>query len=161
MTKQDILDQCQWVEYDAATLLVTHPIFGEVELYISPLYKAPREINDNIVQAVNDFINLNEKDIDHIKNFIYWFCNLCCDVTSYGDLDIDFIEDETEKDTNLRYFGVQNREDAFAKSTLEEVVIDGDSTSEVKMYFYAPWEDEHGCEIGMINGVLDKFQDSL
>lgn len=160
MTKQEILDQCTWDYYKAATLNVYQKALDKtVEIYIAPLDKAPGEINDTIVQAINDFINLTEADIEHIKDFIYWFCKLSCDVTSYGDLDIEFREDETEQEMNLRYFGVENREDAFAKSDLNSVAIYGDTNREVKMYFYAPWEDEHGCEINMIDGKLDTFKE--
>ncbi len=113
-----------------------------------------------MVLALNDVLCITENDVDYIKEFIFWFCKLCCESTSYGDLDfeIDWDSDETETEGNLRYFGVKNKEDAFKKSTLREIVIEEFNGRKATMYFYAPWEKEHGCEIGIINGVLDKFE---
>jgi hypothetical protein len=158
MTKEEITNNITWDDYEAGELSVKQNTFGDTyTLYISPIDEQPKTVTDNMVKTINDFLNINQNDLAYIKEYIFWFCNLCCESTSYGIVDVK--DGETETEANLRYFGVKNKEDAYAKSKLSEIVIETDEDyREVILIFYADWEDEHGCEIKIVNGKLERFK---
>jgi len=155
MTKEQILAQCTWDDYDMATLNVEIPIWKQkTEVTLIPEYNAGRVITDDMAQAVNDVLNLTEQQANKIKDYIFWFYNLCCETTYYG---FDAKAGETDTEANKRHFGVKNREDAFAKSILKSINIEESTDRVATFHFYAEWEDEHGCEIAIRNGEVENF----
>lgn len=74
------------------------------------------------------------------------------------------MDGETETQANLREFGISNEENAFEKSYIDHIVVDESEQSNnrfVRIIFYPVWEEEHGCELIMKNGiVLDYFSES-
>lgn len=118
-------------------------------------------ISEGFVQAINDFLNLPVESSPLIKKLLYKHCLECCENTSFG---FDTLDGETETQANLREFGISNEENAFEKSYIDHIVVDESEQSNnrfVRIIFYPVWEEEHGCELIMKNGiVLDYFGES-
>lgn len=159
MIKEEILKNCTWDHYDMASLEIEIPILKtKAKVQFIPKSKSGKKITDDMTKALNDVLNLNAIQIIEIKDFLFCFFNLCCEVTSYG-FEIDIIEGEALADANKRYFGVKSREDVLIKSKLEQITIEEYEGRAATLHFYAPWEDEHGCEIVIRNGEVGKFRE--
>jgi hypothetical protein len=155
MTKEEILSQCVWDEYNFATLNVFSRMFnGSVEVRFNPEYDSGRRIDEKMVAALNDFLNLTESDLETVKDYLWQDCQESFASISYG---VDVLEGETEAQANHRDFGIHSREDAYAKSDFSRVSIR--EAPEVKNNYAAidfspDWEREHGCSVIMKNGRL-------
>lgn len=159
MTKDEILKNCTWDRYDMASLEIEIPILKtKATVTFIPNLKSGKEITDDMTKALNDILNLNDTKLTEIKDFLFYFFNLCCEVTSYG-FEMDVADEDTLADANKKYFEVKNKEDALKKSNLEQIVIEGCEGRVAKLYFHALWEDEHGCEIVIRNGEVDRFKE--
>lgn len=156
MTKQEILDNCTWDRYDMASLEIQIPILQiKAKVDFIPEVKSGRLITDQMTQALNDVINLDINQITQIRNYLFWYFNLCCEVTYYG-FELDLAKDQTTLEANKEYFGVQNPQDAWEKSKLEFITIEQDQGRAVTLQFEAPWDNEHGCVVNIINGEIEK-----
>ncbi len=159
MTKEEILKNCLWDRYGMASFEIEIPILKtKAKVQFIPISTSEKKISDDMTKALNDVLNVSPMQLIEIAGFLFKFCSLCCEVTSYG-YEIDVAEGETLADANKRYFGVKSQEDALRKSTLEQITIAEDEGRAATLHFYAPWEDEHGCEILIRNGEVDKFQE--
>lgn len=114
-------------------------------------------ISEKFVQAINDFLNLSIEEKPLMESLLYRHCLECCEAASYG---FEPLAGETETEANLREFGVKDGQTAFAKAPIDHIELD-ESTLErnryVKIIFYPPWEEEHGCELILKNGKLLDF----
>lgn len=159
MTRNEILQNSIW---EQAKMNLCSPFFNQnvtVNLYAH--FKSLRHIegdiiSDKMVQAVNDFLSLNDDAKPLMKSLLYKHCLACCENTSYG---FDTKEGETETQANLREFGVKNEADAFEKANLHHISIEDDEVEKrknryVKICFYPEWESEHRCELILRNGEL-------
>lgn len=139
-----------------ATLEIDIPILKtSAKVDFLPGLKSGRLITEDMTKALNDAINLNTNQIDEIKNRLFWYFNLCCEVTDY-DFDIDLAEGETNTEAKKRYFDVKNEDDTWKKSKLGFITIEEHKGKAITLQFEAPWDDEHGCEIEIINGEIVK-----
>lgn len=159
MTKDEILKNCTWDRYDMASLEIEIPILKrKAEVQFIPNLKSGKKITEDMTQALNDVLNLDATQVVEIKDYLYRFFDLCCEVTSYG-FEIEVAEGSVLADVNKRYFGVKNREDALTQSELGQITIEEHEGRVATLHFYAPWEDEHGCEIVIRNGKIGKFEE--
>ena len=90
-----------------------------------------------MIQQINDLANLNEKELDYLKELMFWNFNICCETIFYDDFDINLKEGETEVQANKRYFQVDNKEDAYRKTTLLEVEMT--DSSPLTFHFESEW----------------------
>lgn len=153
MTKQQMLKQCAWDEYDIATLTVYSEML-ETEVKVVLHSESSRNLTDKMVDTLNDFLKLEKDDLSIIKELLWQDCKECFDGISYG---VSVKEGETETEANHREFGIYNQEDAYAKSYFDGVSIQEENEFKNR---YATidsvpvWEQEHGCSIIMKNGQL-------
>lgn len=111
-------------------------------------------LSDKFVETVNDFLNLRADALPLMQSLLHRHCLQCCEDISYG---VDILDGESETEANLREFEVSSPEDAFAQANLRYVSIWEDAlriNRFVRITFYPPWEDEHGCELILKNGQL-------
>ncbi|MGL4584557.1 MAG: DUF6985 domain-containing protein [Flavobacterium sp.] len=159
MTKEDILQRCTWDRYNMAALDIEIPILKiNTKVQFIPELKSGKEITEDMTKALNDVLSLSTNQIVEIKNLLFWYFNLCCETTSYG-FDIDITKEETKADANKRYFDVKNEEDTWIKSKLELITILEDEGRAAMLNFDVPWDDEHGCEIKLVNGKIIGFEE--
>ncbi|MFK8101028.1 MAG: hypothetical protein AB8G15_00835 [Saprospiraceae bacterium] len=163
MTRAEILQNSIW---ETAKINLHSPFFQrEVTLFLFAHHLSLRHIKDEIVsatmvQTINDFLALDEKYLPLMKSLLHQHCLECCEHTSYG---FDVKEGETETQASLRNFGIVTAEDAWQQANLSYLNIEDDAREKrkyryVKMCFFPPWEDEHGCELILKNGVLLDFK---
>ncbi len=156
MTREDILLNSIWT---AGKMMVYSKFFEEeVELSLLTsdfnLKNTKHIISEKFVKTLNDFLNLLEDSKSLMKQLLYKHCVACCENISYG---FDPLEGESETQANLREFGISNEGDAFEKASLHHVVIEENELRNnrfVRLVFYPEWENEHGCELILKNGVL-------
>ncbi|CAH8282722.1 hypothetical protein EV196_101577 [Mariniflexile fucanivorans] len=156
MTREEILINSIWT---SGKMNVHSKFFKKevrLDLFTSDynLKNTDKIISEKFVKAVNDFLNLPVESKSLMKILLYKHCIECCENTSYG---FEVLDGETESQANLREFGITDEESAFEKSNIDHVVIDEtDQVNNrfVKLVFYPEWEDEHGCELILRNGIL-------
>lgn len=159
MTREEILINSIWT---SGKMKVYSPFFKKeirIDLFTSDysLKHTERIMSENFVQAVNDFLNLPNDSQALMKQLLYKHCINCCENISYG---FTVLAGETETQANLREFGVNGQAAAFEKSNIDHVVIDEseqENNRYVKLVFYPAWEEEHGCELILKNGILLNF----
>jgi hypothetical protein len=92
--------------------------------------------------AVNDFLALPLETKPLIKDLLYKRCLECCEQIYYG---IVVRENETEAETNLREFGINNREDAYEKGNLHHAMYfeayESRKNRFITIMFYPAWEN--------------------
>lgn len=156
MTREDILLNSIWT---SGKMNVHSPFFQQeirIDLYTSSynLTHTKTIISKKMVDTVNDFLLLSVEYKPLMQKLLYQHCLSCCENISYGFSPKD---GETEMQANLREFGVKDAPSAFAKAQLDHVIIEEDpmrTNRFVKLVFYPEWEQEHGCELILKNGVL-------
>lgn len=156
MTREEILINSIWT---SGKMQVYSNFFQKevrIDLFTSNynLKNTDKIVSEKFVLAVNDFLQLPTDSSTLLKKLLYKHCLACCEHTSYG---FDILDGETETQANLREFGVSNEEAAFEKSYINHIVIDESEQNDnryVRMVFYPVWEEEHGCELIIKNGVL-------
>ncbi|MEO0468917.1 MAG: hypothetical protein AAF206_04790 [Bacteroidota bacterium] len=159
MTREQILLNSIWIE---GKIKLFSPFFQqEVIVNLCPseyrLKDTHEIISAKMVQQVNDFLNLSDDQKGLMQKLLWQHCQMCCEAISYG---FDPRSGETETQANLREFGVQDEASAYEKANLDHVSITEDrlrTNRFVVLRFYPPWEDEHGCELILKNGVLLDF----
>ncbi|TPN83490.1 DUF6985 domain-containing protein [Aquimarina algicola] len=159
MTREEILINSIWTD---AKMKVFSSFFNTeitVNLYAHPYSLQHVEgpiISEKMVQTINDVLQLDASSLPLMKSLLYKHCLECCDATSYG---FEVKDGETETEANLREFGIKNEDDAFANANLNYINIEDDEVEKrknryAKLVFYPEWEEEHGCELILKNGVL-------
>jgi len=156
MTREEILINSIWT---SGKLMAYSTFFNKeirLELLTSDynLDSTNAIISERFVQTVNDFLTLSGKDRPLMESLLYRHCLECCEQISYG---YDIPNGETEKEANLREFGVIDEASALEKANPTHVVIQEDEFSNhrfVRILFYPEWETEHGCELILKNGNL-------
>lgn len=156
MTREEILMNSIWVE---GKLPLKSPFFDQivtVNLLTSDktLRYTTSILSDKMVQKVNDFIQLPATARPLMAKLLHQHCLDCCEAISYG---IEVLEGETETAANLRAFGVTDAASALAVANLHHAVIEEENFRThrfVRLVFYPPWEEEHGCELVLRNGEL-------
>ena len=156
MTREEILIKSIWT----TGKMKVHSNFFEkdvnVDLLVSDfnLEETHEIISEKFVQGVNDFLNLSVDFKPLMKRLLYKHCIECCENTSYG---FKVLKGETEAQANLRQFGIKDEQTAFEKSHLRSVII-AETELEVNRYvrilFYPDWDNDHGCELIVKNGIL-------
>lgn len=96
-----------------------------------------------------------------MQELLYKHSLECCENISYG---VEVLAGETEREANLREFGVEDKLSAFEKANLDHVTIEENLDTKnrfVRIIFYPEWEAEHGCELILKNGeLLDYYGES-
>ncbi|MCI4671814.1 MAG: hypothetical protein MRZ79_26970 [Bacteroidia bacterium] len=159
MTREEILINSIWT---SGKMNVYSKFFKQevrLDLFTSDynLRSTQAILSEKFVEAVNDFLNLSSTSRSLMQGLLFKHCNECCENTSYG---FEVLEGETETQTNLREFGVSDEKSALEQANIDHIVInegDQEYNRYVKLVFYPPWENEHGCELILKNGVLLDF----
>ena len=134
-----------------------------------------RDLNDRTVQIINEIANLTEDHYKHILRLLFDDALIVKDDTSFGDPSPPpevppanwlrrlfwrpskhrFVELAPE-DPRHPLFGVNTPEDIQARIKWEGFYVDDSQETPDRIAFltcYPPWEEEHGREIGIRNGV--------
>jgi len=157
MTKDEILNKCTWTTNEIGEFTAYSDFFkSDVEIFILLDVNLERTLTDRMVLSVNDFLNLSDEYKPLMAELLYKHCVKCCEEASYG---FESKDGETLAETNLREFGVSNKDDAFNKANLESININDDEMGErtnryVEICLSPEWEEEHGCSLVLKNGVL-------
>lgn len=164
MTKEEILNQCSWDSYDMGTLTVYSDFFKkDVEVRLMPDYDDGRTVTNKMVDCLNDFLKLSVEHQPKIEQLLYVHCQMCFENTSYGHVQPQ--ENETETEATKRTFGIYNQEDAYRQANIDSVAINGEHDQYhnryVEVLFYPTWEDGHGCNIILQNGKPIDWQESV
>ena len=159
MTKEEILKKCTWDDYGFGTLKIYSELF-EKEINVDLFPESERQINEQMVLAINQFLNLRKTEIDNIKLLLWNDCKATFQETSYGfESDYKLLEGETIAQANHRDFNIHNKEDAFKTSKLKRVNIPDSKAKKLEhiyatLEFNVDWQDEYGCSIIIKNGNL-------
>lgn len=164
MKKEALLEQITWNDSGYGTANIYVPFFDtEVEITIFPEEDKVQHISDHMMAALNDFLSFSETYLPQLQQQLHAHCELCFDVTEYGITDPK--ENETHIAANMRAFGIYTPEDAFKSANLESVSIYGGNdrykNRYINLQFYPEWEDEHGCDIVLQNGIPFGWRKSI
>jgi hypothetical protein len=149
--------------------------FGtSIEVSIA-LKNASPNLNDRTVKIINELANLTENHYEHILRLLFDDAMIVKDDTSFGDPSpppeippanwlrrlfwrprrYRFVELAFD-DPRHPLFGVNSPEDIQARIKWENFYVDDSQETLARIAFltcYPPWEEEHGREIGIRNGV--------
>ena len=121
MTKEEILEKTTWDEYQMGTCPIYVPLFEKEILFIFfQNHKPEPSITDKMFECLNDVLTLEKSQIETIKEMLWEECVFAFTVTDYG---FEPNEGETDLEANFRGFEISNKEDAFVKSTIQEIHI--------------------------------------
>ncbi|MEM6629363.1 MAG: hypothetical protein AAF694_06800 [Bacteroidota bacterium] len=163
MTRERLLKLCNWDDLNFASFVIHSDFFEkEVEIAVRPAYDSRRRITDKMIACVNDFLALSQEHLPKVKELLYAHCELCFETTSYG---VDIHEGETEEEATRREFEVHSAADAYRQVQVPKIGIDEKhdryKNRYVELLFYPPWEQEHGCNIILQNGIPIDWQESM
>lgn len=133
-----------------------------------------RELNDRTIQTINDVANLTSDHYDEILRLLFDDAMDVIEGTSYGETQTEevthtnwivglfrprtrdkFIE-FTLDDPRHPFFGLKSQVDIESRIKWDGIWINDSQDTTERVAFltcYPPWEDEHGREIGICNGV--------
>lgn len=154
MTREEIIEICNWDDWNFATITVYSPLFGkEVEVRFMPDFDSGRTITDKMAASLNDFLALTEKELETVKQHLWEDCKQAFEEISYG---VELLEGETETEANHRDFEIFNPEDAYRKSFFKRISIPEEPklTNHYAVIDFSPEWESHGCSIIVKNGVI-------
>lgn len=110
-----------------------------------------------ITETINELLCLDQTNKDWLSDQIWKHYEIYVENVSYGMVPYEGFDSESE--ANRAYFKVYSREDAYNAVKLKEIWADMDFTEfrNFNLVFKCPWDDEHGINIGVINGKFDSI----
>lgn len=124
MTKEEVLKEITWDEYDMGNCELFVPLFNKKIPFVFFPEHTPKSITEKMMACLNDVLVLETSNLDIIKDLLYEECLFSFQVADYG---CEPKENETHLEAHLREFGISNKEDAFTKSHILEIHIAEDN----------------------------------
>lgn len=111
-----------------------------------------------IVNTINNLLDFDTKNEVWLKKAIWEHYEVSMSNTSYSMVNKDGCDNEIE--ANQSYFKIFNQIDAFNNVKLEMIWFDLSylDSNYFNFEYHCPWEDEHGINIGILDGQLDSIQ---
>lgn len=159
MTEKELQKKCIWESNGFGTVKIYSELL-ENDLNIRLLPEFSRQINQGMMIALNQFLNLKKTELDNIKQLLWNDCKTTFQETSYGfENDYELLEEETIVESNHRSFNIYNKEDAFKASKIKTLNIPDSKEMELEnnyavLEFDVAWQSEYGCSIIIKNGAL-------
>ncbi len=121
MTKEEILKNTIWDCYGMGTCPLFVNLFDkEISFVFFQDHQPNPDITDKMVQTINEVLALNKSELKTIQEMLWEECNFAFTVADYG---FEPKDGETHLQAHLKGFGILNKEDAYAKSKIQEVNI--------------------------------------
>jgi len=161
MTQKEIL---KIAKRKYPTILEFHlfsELFGkEVPINISIDENENIEIYESTLNALIEFQNLPNSEIENIENQIWNHCLGCYSSTKYSH-DGGITWKESKLEDNLKKAGIIDKKDALSKSNLACIYIANDIG--IKNRFFSimidiAWDTEHGMSLLYHNGKFDEIE---
>jgi hypothetical protein len=118
-------------------------------------------ITPYIVECINSFRNLKKEDfIDDLQNEIFRLFNNCIEVTSYGQVPDDLIEEHGNTEANRIFFKGNTKESVYQNCRFDTVSYDNDNSPANCFSVFASidWDIEHGLIIHFANGKFVEIE---
>ncbi|MBS8121510.1 hypothetical protein [Candidatus Vampirococcus lugosii] len=121
MTKEEILNKINWDNYGIGNCKIFINLFDkEIPFIFFKEDDLEISITDKMIESVNNILMLDKSNLDIIKKMLWEECQFSFTIGDYG---CELKEGETNLDTNLKHFGVLNKEDSYLKSKIKEIHI--------------------------------------
>ncbi len=105
-------------------------------------------ITKNMQKNIAGLQVFSSTELELIKGLLFEDCRSACELIDYG---FNTIDGKTLQDSNLIGLGISDKDIAFEKSAVSQVVMDYEDEEFPNRYyaieFSVPWEQEHGCSI--------------
>lgn len=121
MTKEELLKNTTWDEYEMGNCPLFVPLFGKkIPFIFFQEHQHKPTITDKMTECVHEILLLNISELELIKELLWEECNLAFTISDYG---YEPKVGETHLEAHLRGFGIKNKEDAYSKSDIKEIHI--------------------------------------
>lgn len=159
MTKEEILKNTVWDEYEMGKCpLFVNMFEQEISFVFFQDFKPNPSISDKMTASVNEILSLDKSELYTIKEMLYEECLFAFQVADYG---CEPLAGETSLEAHLREFEIVTKEDAFAKSVVQEIHISQENDSFQGRYSEIKIDSASDNLISIIikNGKIIDFDD--
>jgi hypothetical protein len=119
MTKAELTSKTVWDENGLGNLSLFIPLFDKsINIVLFP--NQGSEVTDKMTDIVNDLLQLQQDQLDRVKDLLWEECRFAFHVADYG---VEPMEGESHVEAHLREFEISNAEDAFSKSSIKEIHV--------------------------------------
>lgn len=160
-TVDKVIEELRWKEEGITEGRITVPVLSENILLEIFTRKEKEDFFSEVRKNIEGILSFGELELGKIKQLLYESCVFSCEVTDFG---FPEIPNMSPRDSNLKGFGIENKEDAFRLSRIDRIQIDLDDEEELKNRYYSiiyavPWEGEHDCYIIVKNDEVIAYYD--